>query len=539
MKNYIKTVSTVIIALMTAACTKEISSIEPNNKNTIDVSIEGIINGYSEQEDTKASAQNVVRIMWAGGEKVYAYEGAKYLGELTASINDTDGTYARLSGSITAPTTGKTVTLVYSPQFASNPAVTEGRISVDLAAQDQTEVPFLIYGILPATSSSTISNVVVGFALATSVYKCNCAGLPKGTLTGASIGEVNTKCELTLSDSAAPTVDGSSPGRIERSAGFTTADTDQRAIFSVALTKTDATDNRTIEITKGGKKQTAAFAKTAFAPSKAYNAVFAFEVLTEGALPGKFTVDANGKTVHFSCGNLYFDNTGWGFESEQYYFRTYEGKGKCDSNGYREGTGTLPGHWGLFGWVGMSSTAFTGSPEIYGVSTSTTASDYGNIKTELLKSDWGRNIGDGNTWHSLSKDEWLYLFHDSKKFGFATVGGVPGIIILPDSFTDPKTNKGSKAFVSQTTGWTANEYAAGGNWDAMENAGVVFLPAAGYREGTDDTKVGSFGFYWSSSPFEYRADNAYCMDFTDSGVIPNEFWERYEGCCVRLVTKCQ
>ena len=31
--------------------------------------------------------------MWAGGEKVYAYEGAKYLGELTASINDTDGTY--------------------------------------------------------------------------------------------------------------------------------------------------------------------------------------------------------------------------------------------------------------------------------------------------------------------------------------------------------------------------------------------------------------------------------------------------------------
>lgn len=199
----------------------------------------------------------------------------------------------------------------------------------------------------------------------------------------------------------------------------------------------------------------------------------------------------------------------WGFESEQYYFRTYEGKGKCDSNGYREGTGTLPGHWGLFGWVGMSSTAFTGSPEIYGVSTSITASDYGNIKTELIKSDWGRNIGDGNTWRTLSKDEWLYLFHDSKKFGFATVGGVPGIIILPDSFTDPKTNKGSKAFVSQTTGWTANEFAAGGNWDAMENAGAVFLPAAGYREGTDDTKVGSVGFYWSSSPFEYRADNAY------------------------------
>ena len=519
---------------MTAACTKEISSIEPNNKNTIDVSIEGIINGYSEQEDTKASAQNVVRIMWAGGEKVYAYEGIKYLGELTASIDGTDGTYAKLSGTITTPATGKTVTLVYSPQFASNPAVTEGRISVDLAAQGQTEVPFLIYGILSATSFSTISNAVVKFSLATSVYKCNCTGLSKGTLKGASVGAVNTKCELSLSDDSAPMVGGSTPGKIRRTAGFTTSDADQRAIFSVALAKTDATDSRTIEITKGEKRQTAAFAKTAFAPSKAYNAVFAFELLPEGALPGKFTVDVNGKTVHFSKGNLYCSGASFNadgsvksMEGVKYDFEDPQFNTPSSSKRNSD-------HISHFMWCSSTDRAIA-------------------LK---YNSDWsfgapffatrGFTVNEFSGWSTLTSDEWTYLLNTREqpnRFAKSKFRNMNGILLFPDGYSLPSGYTTSEGGTGMCKVNVTSEYFPSDNipneiWNNMEAEGVVFFPAAGNRDGENGFSnvngVGTHGYYWAASP--YDRDKAYGLSFSNV-----EFTEKYlnrsDACSIRLVTE--
>lgn len=509
MVKYIKTASAIIIAMLAAGCAKEIAPIEPE-RGTIDVSIDGIINGYSEQEDSKASAQNVVRIMWAGGEMVYAYEGTKYLGELSASIDDTDGTYARLSGTITAPEAGKTVTLVYSPQFISAPAVTGGVISLDLARQDQSEVPFLIYGILPVTSSPTISNTAVRFALATSVYKCNCAGLPKGALTEASVGAVNTKCELSLSDSAAPAVGGSTPGRIKRTAGFTTADADQRAIFSIALAKTNAGGNRTIEVDKGGSAYEAAFAKTAFDPAKAYNAVFVLKgkiTPPPETIPGKFTVDEDGKQVLFSRGNLIYNvgSARWSFYEHQY---------DC-------ATGYDPNIISLFTW---------------GYGNWSTVPDTDNYKRGEFV-DWGITIGD--IWWTLSLQEWYYLLYvrpdAALKYGYATVNNVHGLILLPDEFTDPEVqgDKGNAAFVPcPTTNWNANIYSAE-NWEAMQDAGAVFLPAAGMREKDQVKNVGAYGYYWSSSP-NVLGYNALLIKFLSDYVGLDDV-NRFEGCSVRVV----
>lgn len=274
MKRFIRTAMAVMLAVMAVACSNDEEQPLSECRGTVRVSIDGIINGYTTQDATRAVAQNVVRIMWVGGETVYVYEGTECLGPLTATKGDDKGTYATLSGTIDSPKFDKTLTLVYSPQFSGEPTVSEdGKLSLDLSTQDGKEVPFLIYATMPATEATAISGASVHFDLATSVYKCNVTGLvAEGSITKAVIGEVNTVCELTLSDDAAPTVSGTTPGTITRTAGFSAAD--QRAIFSVAVAKTGETAaGRTIEITKGDKKFSAAFDKGVLNIAAAYNTV--------------------------------------------------------------------------------------------------------------------------------------------------------------------------------------------------------------------------------------------------------------------------
>lgn len=62
----------------------------------------------------------------------------------------------------------------------------------------------------------------------------------------------------------------------------------------------------------------------------------------------------------------------------------------------------------------------------------------------------------------------------------------------------------------------------------------IFLPAAGYRYGSDLNGVGSNGLYWSSSLFEYRSDNAlYLLFDSDSHYLINDC--RWVGRSVRPV----
>ena len=243
--------------------------------------------------------------------------------------------------------------------------------------------------------------------------------------------------------------------------------------------------------------------------------------IPEGPLPGLFTVgkgvDGQAGTdddvkVYFSKGNLYYDGENWGFEAEQYYFRTYSGNGKCDADGYSAGSGTADGHWGLFGWS-------NGSNNNYGMKTSTIV--YDNYSGSFV--DWGKNIGNGETWRTLTKDEWNYLINTRKVNGAtesgygktcvtATVGSVEGLIIFPDGYT------------GATSGLSSIP------------EGCVFLPAAGLRIGTSVIDVGSYGNYWSSSCAD--SDDAYGLNFNSGYVRPcNYSTYRYFARSVRLVSE--
>jgi len=66
-------------------------------------------------------------------------------------------------------------------------------------------------------------------------------------------------------------------------------------------------------------------------------------------------------------------------------------------------------------------------------------------------------------------------------------------------------------------------------------SGVVFLPAAGYRNGTTVNNAGSNGNYWSSTANPSNANNAYNVNFNSGNLNPANNNNRNYGFSVRLV----
>lgn len=69
------------------------------------------------------------------------------------------------------------------------------------------------------------------------------------------------------------------------------------------------------------------------------------------------------------------------------------------------------------------------------------------------------------------------------------------------------------------------------------NGNCVFLPAAGYRDGTSVLSVGSSGFYWSSTPDSSDVYYAYFVYFHSGGMAPKGLNGRCDGFSIRLARK--
>lgn len=67
------------------------------------------------------------------------------------------------------------------------------------------------------------------------------------------------------------------------------------------------------------------------------------------------------------------------------------------------------------------------------------------------------------------------------------------------------------------------------------NGNAVFLPAAGYREGSNVYNVGSGGRYWSSTPSSSNVNSAYRVGFYSDDMFPQGSSYRYSRFSVRLV----
>lgn len=67
----------------------------------------------------------------------------------------------------------------------------------------------------------------------------------------------------------------------------------------------------------------------------------------------------------------------------------------------------------------------------------------------------------------------------------------------------------------------------------MEAAGAVFLPAAGFRVGTDARDVGYYGDYWTSTIYNER--DAHYLSFSSRNLQADYNYYRYCGFSVRPV----
>ena len=229
-----------------------------------------------------------------------------------------------------------------------------------------------------------------------------------------------------------------------------------------------------------------------------------------------FSVSAN-KQVLFSPGNLQYQASTdtWRFANHQY---DYVGELNSDISPTNE-------NWiDLFGWGTGNNPTNTSEDE----------ADYATFV------DWGTNkIGKdkANTWRTLTLDEWYYLLNErisaATFWGIATVNNIHGLILLPDDFTLPE----DMTFVagSDYSGlkWKLNVYTTY-EWEKMEKAGAVFLPASGYRDGSSICRVQDYGNYWSATPSD--SNYAYCLVFDSFGAeLVGYFFPRYYGQAVRLV----
>ncbi|MCQ2174725.1 MAG: hypothetical protein MJY61_06305, partial [Bacteroidales bacterium] len=226
-----------------------------------------------------------------------------------------------------------------------------------------------------------------------------------------------------------------------------------------------------------------------------------------GALPGEFTVNAQGRKVHFSQGNLRATYNGsgytWGFAANQNsYVGNAAGNKTIDSQ-------TNSAVVDLFGW----STNAT----YYGINTSTSDGGYSGDFV-----DWGRAIDNNETWCTLTNAEWVYLCNGDRMINRKPCCSKVenGVFIYPDNYA------GEEVSGSMT-------------WDDINSAGIVFLPAAGLRQGSNITLdwYGPLGYYWSSSA--YDANGAYNVLILGTAFDPDKHDWRKNGFSVRLVTECQ
>ena len=233
--------------------------------------------------------------------------------------------------------------------------------------------------------------------------------------------------------------------------------------------------------------------------------------LPTGVLNGEFSV-SDSKKVRFSKGNLQYNvtNQTWQFAANQY-----------DYLGSSNNASSIVDYFG------------------YGNSTTLTFTSNNNSDFQTWN-DWGQNRianggGHGDIWSTLSKTEWNYLLGRSNgtKYGGATVDGKKGFVILPDDWTTP-------AGRSFTYGVSSNNVYSRDEWKDMEDAGAVFLPAAGNRPSSTSgiSNVGINGFYWTSTG--YDDTYAYSVNFGGTGSSSyaynaNYKSERRHGLSVRLV----
>ena len=528
MKNILMSAASIAALMLTASCSQETNEIidEPAapTVHSIEVTVP-----VTADASTRASYTAGAATTFEAGDKLYikvqSGETYTYVGVLDNSaeaVNKFSGTLNLTAGSdysgsdIITDCTSLEATLLPSGYDESYYVLTKSGETVT----GLTVEPAKAFS-AAATKAATVPQV------ANASYSTTGSGAKTITLTPQNAVLYYTLSGLAKSTAVTVSV---SDGTTTVS-GSVTTNSSGEASFAVGVAPGGTTKSYMM---KKGDEQTIEF-RANLSANKVYN-ITRSAAGSSDCLSGVFSV-ASGKTVKFSKGNLQATYNGsawsWAFATNQYdCIGNAEGNTKVSNespfvSGYSGASTTVD----LFGW----STSAT----LYGISSLNNDGDYSG---DFL--DWGaaasKDLGYG--WRTLTKDEWLYLFGMEasntdksgharyRKYFRATVNSVKGIVVLSDDISGISNipEETSRGTVSTFSGKTYDASA----WSALEAAGCVFLPVAGFRYGTDVKNVDSYGLYWSSTTYASYARSLY---FYSGSVVPIYSSNRYDGCSVRLV----
>lgn len=271
-----------------------------------------------------------------------------------------------------------------------------------------------------------------------------------------------------------------------------------------------------------------------------------------GTVDGCFTINHNGNKVWFSQGNLQYkaSTEKWQFAAQQY---DIIGNENSHIDQYYNG-------WiDLFGWAtsgyhdprdpdNVYYQPWANSQDFLGYGPSNAA---GEFTGSAVNYDWGvynqittaDGNSTGNMWRTLNKDEWNYVFNERHA---STVNGVPdarfakayvnnlfGLILFPDDYTHP-TGVGQPTGINGESNWNGYNYNTA-EFELMQAAGVVFLPATGKRYGTAVNEL-NIGHYWSVT--YNNITTAFELKFDQNSLLINTR-NRCDGLSVRLVCPVQ
>lgn len=195
-------------------------------------------------------------------------------------------------------------------------------------------------------------------------------------------------------------------------------------------------------------------------------------------------------------GNLCWDGNSFGMMPEQY---------EC----YTERTTTKMSH---FFWSSDAAVAC--------------GNEASTIKEgDKLFADSGKAI---KGWSAMNKSEFDGLFNKTYRtetiapfgcFAKATVHNIKGLVIFPDGYQHPAISFQFKnKDIKSNTSSCSDNVLSDDDWAAVEDAGAVFLPFAGFVRATAPTKVESTnarGDYWQNSLASNNTKVCFCL-FQDS-----------------------
>ncbi len=267
-----------------------------------------------------------------------------------------------------------------------------------------------------------------------------------------------------------------------------------------------------------------------------------------GATPGLFTINADGDLAYFSNGNLQYIGSAstpyWKFADNQWDYL-----GSTTGQNY---TYNINVDRDLFAWgtSGYNHGAVCYQPWNFGGNNYYDYFAYGesnyNLYDQTGQADWGYNAisNGGNTpgqWRTLTKEEWQFIISNrntisgwSYHYAKTDPGNVEGVLLFPDDWA------GSKSGLASNVNAPSTVHIQESSWINLANAGVVFLPCAGYLNQDSEFVSGNeyyeYGRYWTATACGGYT-KAYNLSFSSgsSPVISNFPPERLLGNSVRLV----